>query len=212
MRVGYILKLTVLSLAVVFLLNLTGCAQPTQEDLYQNMEDFINNISQYYCIADMYVGKGASRTHYLIKQWYILPDKYRLEILLPDDMIGKTIVRNGSTVWIDNPRLNEFYQLENIDLYVEGKTFPGSFLQCFMEGEGSTREIVTIDDRRYILLEAHVPGMNENFRYQRLWIDAREMMPYMLKVFDNTGEAVIEVQYKDFLQDIDIDKQLFEKY
>ncbi|HHU63601.1 MAG TPA: outer membrane lipoprotein carrier protein LolA [Clostridiales bacterium] len=205
------MKLAVLTLTAVFLLNLAGCAPPTHEDLYQNLEQFISNISMYYCIADMYVGKGENKTHYLIKQWYMLPDKYRLEILLPGDMTGKTIVKNGNTVWIDNPRLNEFYQLENIDLYIEDKIFPGSFLQCFMEGEAGTREVVTIGDGQYILLETHVPGLNKNFRRQRLWIDARQMVPYMLKVYDNTEEAVIEVRYRDFSQDINMDIQLFER-
>ena len=94
-----------------------GCMnkQQTKEEIYDDFKDQISNISSYTCTANVEAIGNKENTTYVFKHTYKKPDYYKLEVILPKNLKGKTIEYKDDKVLVHNPDINDTIELPNIN-------------------------------------------------------------------------------------------------
>ena len=91
---------------LIFLtINLVGCknlSQQTKEDIYEDFQKKITKMTSYTCQADITVFNNKSQSKYTINHTYKKPSYYKLEIIKPENLNGKTIEYNKDKIIIKN--------------------------------------------------------------------------------------------------------------
>ena len=124
---------TILSIFILIFLtiNLVGCknlSQQTKEDIYEDFQKKITKMTSYTCQADITVFNNKSQSKYTINHTYKKPSYYKLEIIKPENLNGKTIEYNKDKIIIKNKQLDDVVELPNVGdnkLYL----FIGDFVQ-----------------------------------------------------------------------------------
>lgn len=187
--------IVILSLMAVVLIIGVGCQkrQSTKEEAYKNFQKKITNISSYKCKADIEViGNKESQKYSLIHE-YTDEDHFKLKVLQPEHIKGKTIEYKGNKIIVTNPNVNDKVVMDNVGEDSQ-HLFIGDFIKNYMQGED-----IKIDLKNGSLkLTTSIPGNTKYFYKQILYINSKKNYPTKLEILDQEGNRRFEVNYSNF--------------
>lgn len=196
-------------LAVILTLTY-GCSKPSEEHVFYEAQKFFNKMETYRCVADITVKGNKNFESYKTKHVFKKPDKYIIEILEPSDSKGNIVVYDGNQAWLYNKQIEESFIIKDFEQSIDKSLFIGYFLRNVLSNEEIKMNFQDIGDKRYLVLEAEIPGNNKYRNIEKLWIDSMNYQPYKLNVLDKEGELSIEVIYTEFKANVKINDEDFD--
>ena len=189
---------TILSIFILIFLtiNLVGCknlSQQTKEDIYEDFQKKITKMTSYTCQADITVFNNKSQSKYTINHTYKKPSYYKLEIIKPENLNGKTIEYNKDKIIIKNKQLDDVVELPNVGdnkLYL----FIGDFVQDFLQEDSINMSV----SEKQLILERDLSHENSCLSKQILYIDKKTKNPVKMEILNSEGEKKFIVNYTDF--------------
>lgn len=190
-------KWSILSISFMLMISVctVGCMnkQQTKEEIYDDFKDQISKISSYTCTANVEAIGNKENTTYVFKHTYKKPDYYKLEVILPKNLKGKTIEYKDDKVLVHNPDINDTIELTNINDDAH-YLFIGDFIKNYMQNESAKLE--TTDNE--LKIEIEIPGDNKYFNKQILYVNNNTKNPDKMEILNSEGEAIFIVKYKNF--------------
>lgn len=189
-------KWAVLIIITVGILGIViGCQkkESTKEELYEEFQKKILTMSSYKCTADVEVVGNKSAHNYVFIHNYNKPDNYKLEVVSPKHLKGKTIEYNKDKILVKNPEINDTVELPNAgtnDQYM----FIGDFIKNYLQNEEVTIKL----SKGSLYLETLIPGDNQYFSKQVLYINSKTKLPEKMEILDDKDDIRFTVTYKDF--------------
>lgn len=190
-------KTIVLMLVLMFaIVNLVGCkslGKQTKEDIYEDFQKKITKMTSYTCKADITVINNKSKSKYIINHTYKKPSYYKLEIVEPKNLNGKTIEYYKDKIIIKNKQLDDVIELPNVGdnkLYL----FIGDFVQDFLQEDAINMSV----SEEQLILERDLSQENSCLSKQILYIDKKTKNPVKMEILNNEGEKKFIVNYTDF--------------
>ena len=153
-------NLSILSISFMLMISvcIVGCMnkQQTKEEIYDDFKNQISNISSYTCTANVEAIGNKENTTYVFKHTYKKPDYYKLEVILPKNLKGKTIEYKDDKVLVHNPDINDTIELPNINDDAH-YLFIGDFIKNYMQNESANLEATDNE----LKIEIEIPGDNK---------------------------------------------------
>lgn len=187
--------IVILSLMAVVLIIGVGCQkrQSTKEEAYKNFQKKITKMSSYKCKADIEViGNKESQQYSLIHE-YTDEDHFKLKVLQPEHIKGKTIEYKGNKIIVTNPNVNDEVVMDNVGEDSQ-HLFIGDFIKNYMQGEDTEIDLKNGD----LKLTTSIPGNTKYFYKQILYINSKKNYPTKLEILDQEGNRRFEVNYSNF--------------
>lgn len=190
-------KWSILSISFMLMISVctVGCMnkQQTKEEIYDDFKNQISNISSYTCTANVEAIGNKENTTYVFKHTYKKPDYYKLEVILPKNLKGKTIEYKDDKVLVHNPDINDTIELTNINDDAH-YLFIGDFIKNYMQNESANLEATDNE----LKIEIEIPGDNKYFNKQILYVNNNTKNPDKMEILNSEGEAIFIVKYKNF--------------
>lgn len=201
-------KLLVILFIIIILL-LASCGEKTNEEIFYEAQKVIVNLENYRCTAEITLYGNKDPETYIVRQWFMSPDKYKIESIKPQSLKGKTTIYNGNKAFICHPRIGQEWIMKDFENSLEEKMFIGHFINNFLNTESGIIRRENIDSKEYILLETEIPGNHPYFIKERLWFDVNRYYPYRLQILDKDDKLRIDVRYHDFKYNDELDENIF---
>ena len=188
-----IVLMLVLMFAIVNLVGCKGLGKQTKEDIYEDIQKKITKMTSYTCKADITVINNKSKSKYIINHTYKKPSYYKLEIVEPKNLNGKTIEYYKDKIIIKNKQLDDVIELPNVGdnkLYL----FIGDFVQDFLQEDAINMSV----SEEQLILERDLSQENSCLSKQILYIDKKTKNPVKMEILHNEGEKKFIVNYTNF--------------
>ncbi|MGL6104711.1 germination lipoprotein GerS [Romboutsia sp.] len=189
-------KWAIISIMIIVILGVfIGCEkkQSTKEKVYSDFQKKISTMSSYSCIAEIKAVGNKSEHNYVFIHSYNKPDNYKLEVISPKHLKGKTIEYKGDKILVKNPNINDVLELPNVGKN-EQYMFIGDFIKNYLQNEEVS---ISLSDNK-LVLETYIPGDNEYFNKQVLYVNCDTKTPEIMEILDNKENIKFVVTYKDF--------------
>lgn len=172
-----------------------GCGRKeyTKEEVYEDFQNQISKIESYTCNAKVEAIGNKENTTYIFKHTYKKPDYYKLEVKSPKNLQGKTIEYKGEKVLVKNPSINDTIELPNMN-NDSHYLFIGDFIKNYMQNESIILEVTESE----LKIQTEIPGDNEYFKKQILYVDNKTKNPNKMEILDNEDKPIFIVTYEDF--------------
>lgn len=184
-----------ISIALCILIAFIGCKrrESTKEEVYGEFQKKITKIEAYTCTAEVEAVGNKSPQNYIMIHDYKKPDYYRIEVISPEHLKGKTMEYKDDKIIIKNPNENDEVELPNIRKNSQ-YFFIGDFIKNYLQNE--EMEIKLTGDN--LILETTIPGNNKYFKKQVLYIDTKTKKPVKMEILDEEANIRFNVNYKNF--------------
>jgi len=177
---------------------LWGCGSKSDQEIFYSTQKHLNKIESYTCEIEITTYGNKSPQQYVMKQWFKKPDKYKLEVIWPESLKGKTTISDGTRAWIHHPGINQSWTMEKFLHSEEQNMFLGYFIKNCLESEGVELEKKVIDREKYLRITTDIPGNHAYYHRESLYINTKTKIPHLLQVYDAKGQLRIEVRYNTF--------------
>lgn len=172
-----------------------GCQkkESTKEEVYENFQKKISAMTSYTCEAEVEVVGNKSAHNYVFIHTYNKPDYYKLEVISPEHLKGKTMEYKDEKILVKNPDIKDTLELPNVgknDQYM----FIGDFIKNYLQNEDVDIKITN----NKLVLETQIPGDNEYFSKQVLYVSVETKEPEKMEILDFKGQPKFTVKYKNF--------------
>lgn len=174
---------------------IVGCQkrESTKEEIYTEFQKKIVTMSSYKCIAEVEAIGNKSSHSYVFVHSYKKPDYYKLEVVEPEHLKGKTMEYKDDKVIISNPDIEDKIELPNIEQN-KHYIFIGDFIKNYHQNEDVNIKL----SGNSLILETIIPGDNEYFYKQILYINKETKNPEKMEILNDKGNQSFVVKYKDF--------------
>lgn len=206
-----LIKWRVWAALLVLVLFGQGCSGYSEEKVYKAAHERLTGLETYSCTADIYVKGNKQPGQFKVKQWFHVPDMYRLEVLEPAVMRGKTTVCDGSRIWVYYPYIDQVLLMENANTETDENLFLGFFLRDMLETESIGYGFEELDGAEIMTIELPVPGGSKYRSMQKLFINRKDLHPLVLEMYDINGEVTARVKFSDFQFNPKLDGDFFDK-
>ena len=172
-----------------------GCTNKeyTADELYEDFKDQISKVSSYTCIAKVEAIGNKENTTYIFKHNYKKPHYYKLEVISPKNLKGKTIEYKNNKIIINNPNINDTVEFKNINNDAR-YLFIGDFINNYRKDENTKLELTENE----LKIEVKIPGNNKYFNKQILYVNNKTKTPDKMEIVDNEENPRFIVTYEGF--------------
>ena len=186
---------SLLLIAMGVFTSLVGCQtkEATEDEIYEKFQEKVSKVQSYSCIAEVEVRGNKSKSTYILKHNYNKPNNYYLEVLSPENLKGNIIEYKDGKVVVKNSKINDLIEFSNNDEN-EKYLFVGDFTNNFLQKEDTN--IKLSNDK--LVLEATIPGDDEYFNKQVLYVDIEKKVPTKMEILDKEGKTKFIITYKNF--------------
>lgn len=172
-----------------------GCQKrsATKEEVYQDFQKKIATMSSYTCKAEVEAIGNKSEHKYEYIHTYNKPNYYKLEVISPQHLKGKTMEYKDDKIIVKNPAINDTIELPNAG---ENKQYPfmGDFIENYLQNE----DLNIKSNNSSLILEVGIPGGSEYFNKQVLYINLKTKEPEKMEILNNEGNPKFIVTYNEF--------------
>lgn len=189
----------IIGMLIIVCVVFTGCGVIKPKKNFKEISRRLLELSSYTCDVTMRVTNNISTMEYKLKHFYKSPDKYKIEVIAPKELQGQVTIYNGKSSYIYHPGINQYLVTENFSGSVDYNAFIGSFMNYIRDNDKVKVSSEKQGEKELIVLEFEVPQPNSYMRFEKLWIDAREVMPLKVEIYRNDGKTSVEVDYYNFV-------------
>ncbi|MGL5348825.1 MAG: germination lipoprotein GerS [Peptostreptococcaceae bacterium] len=185
-----VLILTCLTIGIAI-----GCQrrESTKEEVYENFQKKISTMTSYTCKAEVEAVGNKSAHNYIFIHTYNKPNYYKLEVISPEHLKGKVMEYKDEKILVKNPDIDDILELPNVGKN-EQYMFIGDFIKNYLQNEEVSIKITN----NSLVLETQIPGDNEYFSKQVLYVNVDTKNPEKMEILDFKGQPKFTVNYKDF--------------
>lgn len=187
----------------------TGCSSKTDQELLYDCQRKIHKMESYACEVEITVIGNRRPETYRMRQWFKKPNMYRLELLEPENLKGKTTIFDGKRAYIIHPQIGQVWRMEDFQNSEEQKMFLGYFIQNYLSSQNVEIHRRKEKNEEYLVIDIDIPGNHVYFSKERLWVHTKTLAPYLLQVFDAKDQMRIIVKYLDFQYNPSLEDDFF---
>ena len=207
---GLILYRRIIFMLIIVCVVSVGCGVLKHKKNFEEVSKRLLKLKAYTCDVTMRVTNNRSTMEYKLKHFYKNPDKYRVEVLAPEELKGQVTIYNGSSSYIYHSRIDQYLVTENFSDSVEYSSFIGSFMNYISKAEDIRISNEKNGEVEYIAVEFEIPGSNRYMHMEKLWIDGSEAVPIKAEIYGIDGKINIEIYYDNFVYDPRLEDGIFE--
>lgn len=146
---------------------------------------------------------------YYLEQWFKKPDLYRLD--MESEGARQVIMGKGEEVWVYHPELEDFHRINSQE--GEENSLP-YFLTFFWNSLITAREVEILGVEEFTQGPAYelmiIPRKEDpHWSLEKVWLGKRDLMPYLVEVYDNQGNLRKTFAFEEISLDRDIDPKIF---
>jgi len=195
--------LRILMAALSLMIIMSACGNRLTSDRFQSIQKKLFELKSYKCTAEIRIVNNKNTTKYIVKQYYVHPSKFKIEVLEPEFIKGLLTISDGSETRVFNPKLdvNNTYVSESIIKLTGNNMLLTYFFSNYVSSEKSKMEISGGKYR----LKTYIPSETDYMAAEILDI-SREGHPEILEIFDKEGRVKIEVKYTEFVMNPKLDE------
>lgn len=177
-------------------------------DVYKEIYKRYNDIKTFRAVAEVTVVNERTENVYLVKQLFVAPDKFLLEVVEPAEIAGSGYVcKDGEFVIKSGFGHNE--EVMGWSGLAHGVLFVNDFFEEYFKSEETAVDVSKNSDAGTTVLECYLNGKNEKQFMERLWIDNKTFLPVKMETYDINKELVVRVKFKEFARNCEIDESEF---
>lgn len=176
----------------------------------QEVLDTMENANAYTSDAIMKVKNNKSIFIYKLKQYYKKQDKFRIEFYDENDNVKQIIIYNNNQCGIFDTSILKPFISENFFGSKEHNSFLKTFLMNYKADERAYVVLDKMEDKEYYIFKCNAEKGNLYFKNIELYADAKTAIPHQLIIYGENNSKTIEIIYKDFTYNNNLDDLLFE--
>lgn len=132
---------------------------------------------------------------YLIEETYNKPNKYKLEILKPNESKGIIILNTNDKIFVEHPTINQSISLVAIKS-LNKQLLIGDFFEDVYKANRLSND--KINNEEYLVFEYKLEDKNIYRESARIWLKKKKFTPYKLNIYDKNGSLQVEIIYDNF--------------
>ena len=182
-------------IGLCLLLSLTGCGQKTEEDVLEELNDKITNMTGYKAKAKMTLETGEEPQEYDVEIWHQKDNYYRVALTNKNNNQSQIILRNDDGVFVLTPALNKSFRFQS--------DWPNNNSQVYLY-ESLARDILmdaerkfTAKDDRYIF-ETMTNYQNKNLDRQEIALNKKDLAPLSVKIMNQDLKELVQLNFEKF--------------
>ena len=192
---------------------LTGCQpKPTAEPeptIYQQIHQHLVALQTYRARATVeYISNKGTNT-YETTQHGRITGEYRIEVTGPEHVAGIVTSFDGQHIYQFSTQVNGRVTILARETQERSEIFLTSFIKNWLAGQENSVTAANIEDGRYTVFEAAIPGNHPYLAIQKLWINNETLLPHKMIIYDTAGTERVIVTYHSFEYNIELDNSLF---
>lgn len=188
---------------------LVGCGNKNNGEDYVTIQEKIMNMESYFCEANVKYISNKGENSYDIKQSVKKDGRYLIETISPENVQGNVILFDGGIVWQYNPKLDSKISVGDKDKLERKEISLFSFLENHIKSKDISMQTATIDDEVYTILEAKIPGDNNYFSTEKLWLNNKTKVPEKLVIYDKDEKERVILTFNKFEYNKDFKDEIF---
>ncbi|SHI98041.1 germination lipoprotein GerS-related protein [Lutispora thermophila] len=196
-----------LSIIIVILVVISGCSvsYPTAEEVLEKIEA----AKSYSCEAKMAVKNNKSVFYYNLKQYYMQPEKFRIEFYDDYGELKQTMIYNNGQCGIYHTQIEKPFKAQNFTDTKEHNSFVSVFLENYKKDAEARWTKEKIEDEEYFVFQCKISDGNEYFNTALLFVLMKNAVPRFLYILGEDNSKTMRVEYRDFQYNVTIDDSLF---
>lgn len=192
--IGIIILLIIL--ATFFIKNNNNTAKSSKignNSTSQEIVDYILNISSYETQIDVEIKSNKNSNKYKIKQTYINNEKSTQEVLEPSNIQGVKIIKEGTTLRIENTKLSLTKIIENYPDITQNNLDLISFIESYKNNSNSKFK----EENNQVIMETTTKTENNYQKYETLYISKETGNPIKMEIKDTNQNTIINIIYNE---------------
>lgn len=183
---------------VLCIIGIVGCRAKTPEDIFITAQKALNSLKSYFTIITYRVMDGEEVREYRFKQWVSMPACFRIELISPDNLVGKSIVSDGREIVIEHSKIEDSLRFEVESLKQQRPLFIGDFLSSFWLSEDVNKRIHIEDGIEYVVLSCPSSEARGVMGNEELWLRAPKMVPDKMVTYDTNSDITSLILFEEF--------------
>jgi len=205
-------KVSAALLALILMITMTSCkGGDVSHDNYKKIYDMYSNIKSFTAEADITVKSNLTENTYTVKQYYLAPDNYKMEIVAPKNLSGTGYSFCDGRINMQS-NYGEVFSLEDYVPEDRNYVFINDFFEGYYKSEDTFVETgkTSLSDECTVL--KNVLSESNPYRYsQCMWISNESYAPQKLVTYDMDNNEVLTVDFKNFTINEEIKKDIFKE-
>lgn len=188
---------------------LSGCT-PNTAKKPEDVQKFIMKLKSYKSDVVYAVTNNKSTNVYRAKHLYKSPDKYRIEMVEPEELKGQITIYNKDKAYIYHPKINTYMITENFTNTVEYNSFIGAFVDYFKAKGGARFKLESLSGKQCYVLQLPIDSDNRYRVVEKLWINAETALPMKAEILDKDNNVSVQVLYENIELNPTLEDSLFD--
>lgn len=202
-------KILALFLSFSLLFTVAACSRGEPMTELESIQKQLAEMDGYTCTATLTRCNDRGEQTYETKQYYKSTGEYRLELTAPENVAGNYTIFDGERICQYNPRLDSSIIKDVPESQHRNELFLGQFIANYMQSEGVSVETAALDESRCIVLEAIIPGNDNDLSSEKLWVDRETLLPVRFVIYNTDGKERYCMDYTSFTFNPQFDEALF---
>lgn len=193
-------KILLFILIIILLLVSFSCTKDNNflsndRRILSKIERTYEKYKGYKCKANISIFSGENNSMYLIEETYNKPNKYKLEILKPNESKGIIILNTNDKIFVEHPTINQSISLVAIKS-LNKQLLIGDFFEDVYKANRLSND--KINNEEYLVFEYKLEDKNKYRESARIWLKKKKFTPYKLNIYDKNGSLQVEIIYDNF--------------
>ncbi|MDQ0256133.1 outer membrane lipoprotein-sorting protein [Evansella vedderi] len=187
--------ISLLVAAVAFTMVLAACGEKTQEDVIEDLDKTLDELTGYKAEAEMTLQTGEEPQTYQVEVWYKHPTSYRVALSNDEDEPSQIILRNDEGVFVLTPALNKSFRFQS--------DWPENNSQVYLY-ESLINDILMDPERSFSATEEHYVFQtntnytNKNLNQQEIMLNKKDLTPASVKIMDVDLKPLVQLEFTTF--------------
>lgn len=188
-------------ISLIFVIGIMGCqTEVTEEESFIKAQQFLNGLKSYSATIIYHVVDQNEIREYKFYQWVEVPDKFKIEMLSPENLKGKIILSNGEEIYMNHPKVKDSIKLDVESVKQQRPLFIGDFLNTYWLSEKVIKEKKEENGEEYFVLSCIKPKNEFANETKSIWLDSRTMIPVKMVEYDAEGKISTMIIFENFNQ------------
>lgn len=174
---------------------LTGCGKKTQEDILEELNAKLNDLTGYKAKATMILQTGEEPQQYEVEVWHQKENYYRVALTNAKKNQKQIILRNDDGVFVLTPALNKSFKFQsdwpknNSQVYL----YESLLHDILMDPE---RVFETSDD--HYIFKTMTNYQNKNLHSQEISLNKKDLSPAAVKIMNQDSNVIVQLNFTSF--------------
>lgn len=189
------MRKSLLLIIILVITLLVGCNVNKDEKIINKIQKLYDESLGYEVKLEMKVITDDKETLYKMKEKFLRDGDVSLEILEPNQSKGITIEYKGDKIFLNHASIKQSISLKMVKSFDKG-----ILLSSFYEDLDNINSLEEkkIDGKDYFVIE-HLPKKTNKYNSKKnIYLDKKELNPYMMEVKDADDNIRMIIKYDEF--------------